>query len=233
MSAPLVWIYVFFAAGVLAGMHLSAPFWTVVAACVCAGGSLCAKRLLPVFAAQALFFCILGQQMSSEYLRSYEENELRQWVRFAESEIVSVRGVVVRTPEIAEGFFALYMQVQSVRDQSFHGLVRLTVTGQPEEYPVAGDIIETFVRFRVPRNFHAPGVFDYEQYLRKEGVHVLGTVKSPVLLHKVGHQPSLRSLTSSLRLKLVLAIHRNFAAAGAQLLRALWLADRSALRQAT
>ncbi len=45
-----------------------------------------------------------------------------------------------------------------------------------------GDRLETFAKLKIPRNFANPGAFDYASYLARDGVYLLGSVKSARLL---------------------------------------------------
>src|SRR3990172_3368850 len=51
-----------------------------------------------------------------------------------------------------------------------------------------------------------------------------------MLLHTTGHQVSVRSWSSAIRLKWILAIRHHFDGRDAELLRALWLDDRAAMK---
>lgn len=49
----------------------------------------------------------------------------------------------------------------------------------------AGDFVETTARIRSARNFRNPGSFDYRRHLQKERIHILGSVKSPLLVSRI------------------------------------------------
>ncbi len=116
--------------------------------------------------------------------------------------------------------------------RSIEGIIRLTVSGK-SEYPVAGDVIETHARLRLPVNFRAEGSFNYEQYLMKEGIHALGSVKSSSLLHITDRNHSVLFWFSCLRTKIISRIRQEFPPQEAAILRALWMDDRSGLSRET
>jgi competence protein ComEC len=118
-------------------------------------------------------------------------------------------------------------------NQPVKGVARLAVTGDVTGYPVAGDGIEVFARLRLPANYGTEGAFDYETYLRKEGVHALGSVKSSELVRVVAKGRGVRSLFSRLRRSMIERIRREFSPQDAAVLRALWLDDRAGLSPET
>ncbi len=233
MVAPFVWIYVCFAAGIVSGLHIHAGVWALLSAAVVAGFSLRSAKFSLSLAAQGLFFFLLAHQMTATQAEEYESNPLRKWVAAHEKETVRLSGILRKTPEIADDYFVLTVETLTVSQKALHGIARITVSGQAEKYPVAGDTLEAFARFRLPVNFRAEGCFDYERYLEKEGVHVLGSVKNDSLVRRTKVQRSIRSFISVLRLNLILQIQRRFDFRDAALLRALWLDDRSALPRET
>ncbi len=99
------------------------------------------------------------------------------------------------------------------------------------EVLIVGDHVQSFARMRLPRNFRTLGAFDYEQYLRAQGIHVLGTIKNSKLVHKTHGDRSFRSYFSAIRLKWIRNTIQNFSAPNAGILRALWLDDRGGLNQ--
>lgn len=233
MAAPFVWICVCFAAGIVSAFHIQAGIWTLLLAGVVAGLGLRIERFHLSLAAHGLFWFLLAHQMTELQIKRYDSNPLRLWVAAHEKETVRLTGVLLKTPEISPGYFVLTVETAALSGQPLRGIARITVSGKTENYPVSGDALEAFVCFRLPVNFRAEGCFDYERYLRKEGVHVLGSAKSASLVRRTNATRSIRSLFSSLRLGLILQIQRCFGAEDAALFRALWLDDRSALSRDT
>lgn len=229
MFAPLLWIFVSFSVGICAGGFLQIPVPVLVAAGICAGASvLFSKNWQISLLAQCLFLLLIGHYARTAAECRYE-NPLRRWVRVHEQETVAIRGTVSRTPEIGDDFFVLRLQVSAVSAEPLSGIVRLTVSDLPKVFPVVGDQLETFARLRLPVRFRAEGTFNYEGYLKKEGIHALGSVKNSSLMRIVNQEQSLRSVISKLRLRLIVQTTTNFDARDAGILRALWLDDRSGL----
>jgi competence protein ComEC len=228
MSAPFLWLYVCFAAGILCGSHLQIPVWVIFASAVPAILSLFARNFRLAIACQIVFVFLIAQNavISSE---DRYENELRNWVRGHEQQTVRIGGNVERTPEIGNEFYVLRLGLTSLNDKPLNGTIRLTISGKPLHYPLAGDRIETYARLRLPNSFRTEGCFNYSRYLQKEGIHALGSVKHFTLLRTLDHHDSFLSTFSRLRMRLILTMMKNFHGGESGILRALWLDDRSAI----
>lgn len=247
MSAPFVWIYVCFAAGIFASQYIICPLWVLCSAGVLAGIMWRAPRAAAgwkptdldagpkagatlSYCAQFLLLFLIGHQFAATASRAYE-NPLRAWVKTHSRNPVRITGTIDRTPEISYDYFILRLAITELEGKPFSGVVRLTVNGIPANYPAAGDQIETYARLRMPSNFRSEGAFDYEQYLQKEQIHALGSIKSPTLIHVTGRSRSVRFWFSRMRQQCILGILRTFPPEDGALLRALWLDDRSGLTQ--
>lgn len=233
MTAPFVWIYACFAAGIIAAGYVHVPAPAIVAAFVCAVLSLRGRSFRVGLAAHLLLILLLGHLLMSTTQQDYSGSTLLRWARGHEKETVLIRGTVMQTPEIGRDYFSLQVHVTSIGKQPVDGTARLTVGGASTSYPCAGDVIETYARLRVPSNFKVPGGFDYVQYLQKEGIHILGSVKEPALVHTIAHSNSPAAILSRTRLRIILNLIQEFPPEDADVLRALWLDDRTGLSQET
>lgn len=233
MSAPFLLAYVCFASGILAGLWIHAPSGCLIVSVFCAALSLRSKRYWIALPAQMLLLALLGLLFLNQQNTNYDRSSLREFVAFHEMEVLRVRGVILQTPEISGDFWVLRLRITSIVDRPVDGVARLTVTGDAGDYPVAGDIVETYTRLRLPVNYGTEGSFDYERYLRKEEIHVLGTVKNAQLIRVVQRTLSPVSAFSFIRKSLVERIRRTYSGRDAALLRALWLDDRAGLNPDT
>jgi len=107
----------------------------------------------------------------------------------------------------------------SIRDPSRHARLRF------------GERIEVSARLREPRNFRNPGAFDYRRHLEGEGIHLLGSVKSPQLIRPLtGARNSAASILHRLRSRLLRRLARSFPAKTGQecrrFLQAILLGER-------
>ena len=233
MSAPFVWIFVCFAAGVLSAQFIRFSEWMLLPAAVAALLGLRCSKFRIAFAAEAFLILLIGSVYVQHQTEVYNRNPLRALVRSQEREVVAFEGTLIRTPELCEEYFVLHVRIQSVSGVACEGNARLTVTGELKEAWIVGDRIQSFARLRLGKNFRAEGAFDYERHLRAEGIHVLGTIKSPLLIHKQGDaEASFRRYTSGIRLNWIRNTIQTFSVPNSGILRALWLDDRGGLRPA-
>ena len=233
MSAPFVWIFTFFAAGILAGVSLDVPAVCIFVALVAAAVSLRLKSFRLAAIAQFLLLFLAGMfsyQLSNSV---YRKNELRSWVKENESQTVLIKAKLKETPEISSDFVVLRVEVLSVSGKNIQGTARITVTGKVDDHPIVGDVIETYVRFRLPISFRAEGCFNYERYLKKEGINALGSIKNGNLIRIIQRGHGFRSWLSSMRLAMIYRLQRQFSQQDGGILRALWLDDRSGLQHET
>jgi competence protein ComEC len=94
----------------------------------------------------------------------------------------------------------------------------------------AGDRIEALVQARLPRNFLDPGAFDARGWLARQGIHLVGSLRSAELLTPLGTPPlALRHRLARWRGQLLERVDTLFPAAPARsaVLRAMLLGDRS------
>lgn len=231
MSAPFVWIFVCFAAGIWGSRfyYFDAVLLFPVIAIALLSARYAGFRL--ALASSLLLILLLGTALSQQGLTEYNGNDLRSLVRFREREVVSIEGRLLRTPEISREYFVLQVEVDLLSGIPCKGVARLTVTGDLEQPLVTGDRIQSFARLRLPRNFRTPGAFDYEQYLRGQNIHVMGSIKSSKLIHKIQQGKGVKSYFSTVRMSWIRRTILNYSPAEAGVLRALWLDDRGGLSQ--
>ena len=229
MSAPFVYLFVSFAAGVLSQRFLHFPEWVLIVALAAAVSGIFVSNFKIAIAANLVFLFLLAATLTQQDRERYGSNELRTWVRAHEKEVVPFEGTLMRTPELSGDYFVLQVKIENVSRVPIHGVARLTVSGDLRESLIAGDRIESFARLRLPKNFRTPGAFDYEQFLQSQNIHVLGSIKNSRLIHKKTREKTLRGHFSAVRSHLIRNTIRNFEPADAGLLRALWLDDRGGL----
>ena len=232
MSAPFVWILAFFVSGILCARYVLVTPWILVPATIAPFFALKYSSFRISAAVNLVWVFFLTIALTQLQEQKYERNELRSWVAQNEKEVVSFTGVLIRTPELADQYFVIQVDVESISGRTVKGIARLTVSGELTTELVRGDRIESFGRFRIPRNFQTDGAFDYEQYLRTQKIHVLGTIKNEGLIHRTGKARSLKASISRLRLKWIRNTMHAYSEAASGILRALWLDDRGGLSQA-
>ncbi|HET6268353.1 MAG TPA: hypothetical protein VFG11_11595, partial [Acidobacteriota bacterium] len=150
MSAPFLWLFIVFSAGVISASGLHVSFASVVAAAGCTALALRSKTFGVGLAAGMLFVFLLGEQSMQISHEKYARNSLRTWTHLHEQEAVELIGVVSRTAEISDDFFVLHLRVTSVSGTRVDGIARLAVTGLSSRYPLTGDVIQTYAKLRLP-----------------------------------------------------------------------------------
>ena len=128
MSAPFVWIFISFSAGILAGVSLHVPTACIFIALFIALISLRLNSFRIAAIAQLLLLFLAGTfsyQLSNSL---YRKNELRNWVKEHESETVLVKAKLKETPEISANFVVLRVEVLSITGKNIYGTARISVT---------------------------------------------------------------------------------------------------------
>lgn len=94
----------------------------------------------------------------------------------------------------------------------------------------AGDRVEVLAKAHPPRNYLDPGAFDFRGYLARQGVDLIGTLRSPELLQVIDRPPpTVGQRVARLRGKFLRQLDTLFAGnpERAAVLRAMLLGDRS------
>jgi competence protein ComEC len=74
-----------------------------------------------------------------------------------------------------------------------------------------GDRLKTFAKLRIPRNFANPGAFDYVSYLARDGIHLVGSVKTTKLLTlEKGKNWKWGALMAELRQRVTSLVQKRF-----------------------
>ncbi len=98
---------------------------------------------------------------------------------FAGDEKITVEGMICENPQVSPEKTELVVSASRIiRNGKYVPVSGRVLLNIREPYPFHyGDFIRFHTRLRIPRNFHNPGGFDYETYLRFRGILVRGFVK--------------------------------------------------------
>src|SRR5579872_7103554 len=155
---------------------------------------------------------------------------------FDEGTMLVVEGHLVREAERFPGKMRLYVDVDGAAEEAAsvraaRGVIRLTML-----HPAAfrfGDRVRFHGRIRFPRNFGDPGEFDYEAFMRREGIDAtMLAVKGnrgaevEVLAH---HRMFPESAIEDIRTHIAAFIDRNLDDPAASEMRALVIGDRGGI----
>ncbi len=92
-----------------------------------------------------------------------------------------------------------------------------------------GDRLRMAARLSRPRAFGNPGAFDYPAWLRARGIHLVGTVKSPLLVERLGRASWVAGLSARIRSRIVRRIESGGGRYSGPFLAALLVGERSGL----
>jgi competence protein ComEC len=154
-----------------------------------------------------------------------------------EKQKASIDGVIIEPPKIFTEKVQYTIQLETIfyppsnLPKSVSGIARITLY-QPENKIQAGDRVRIDkVRLKLPRNFQNVGSFDYEKFLRSQGIHVTGNISKQKSISKTGQTtlPLAMRLPMSLKLNMMQTIDRNLPGETGALLKAMLLGEKNFL----
>lgn len=192
MKRPLVPVAMWFAAGILLGWAVPGSLHVLIAASAGAVLGACfLEGSRPTFLAASLLLTGWSDYCLHEAILS--PVDLRHIVG-ERPQLVSVRGHLLATPEVrlsedpagatpAQPRSQAWLQAEAIRKggdwQPAVGRVLATVPGCLEAGVYGGRDVELFGVLQRPPTASATGLFDYEAYLRREGIHYQLKTASP------------------------------------------------------
>ncbi len=184
-------------------------------------------RYLILPAAMIVTFMLSVQNM---HLYLYEKPDPAHIVNHAGPDILTVEGLITAPPKQFQDKTQVIVSVQRLWKNgaviAVHGKILLNcVIDASFRY---GQIIRFKTKLKIPRNFHNPGGFDYEKYLRFKGILVHGFISNPthlVMLRENQGQPLRMQLeTFRHQLKAIIRSYSESPASG--MIQALILGDQ-------
>ncbi len=160
---------------------------------------------------------------------------------------VELEGVLRTPPEPAPEIYYLNVEAERVRvgdqDIDASGFARLMISVVDEHAGRAFDALDldygsrvrVLVRLERARAYHNPGSPDFNEFLERHGYDLKGTIKSPLLIRRIGRaavNPALAFLYTS-RLRLMKAIDSRFKQPVAGTLKAMLAGNQYYLDQET
>lgn len=245
MKLPALCLAIAFGAGIAAEYWLRAPsvMWISAAAVAIIAGMafLTGKRLVvgAILALASWFF--LGGLAFHLQTHSSSPDDVAALLasgRIEAGQPLRWRGVLREDPEhLPWGWrYTINLEEVSTADRTVkaYGGLRLTLYAKPEaeihKVLRAGDEVEALCVARLPRNYLNPGAFDERGFLSRQGIALLGTLRSSELIEKVGEpRLSLSQRLARVRGALLARIDALYASerSRAAVLRAMLLGDRS------
>lgn len=261
MKSPLVIIVSAFSAGIIIArlLHGQSPAMALVLSGGCLLAGLVAFRLRWDRVSCAIL--LLGFALAGiAALRLYDARRppwhvARLEARGADlTDPVRLEGTIVtnpmRTPYGAQFDLEATQLESRIRTFRVSGKIRLRIQAPETPELIAaleslhlqsGDSIRTLATLHLPRIYRNPGSFNFREWLDEiEDIYWVGTVRSPLLVEKIGgrYPPQPSTALAHIRLRLTKAIDAMFLPWSVQVrygavLKAVLLGDRSALDSET
>ncbi|HET7698361.1 MAG TPA: ComEC/Rec2 family competence protein [Vicinamibacterales bacterium] len=191
MIAPALLVAVPLVLGVAAGAGLALPRAQVVGSLVVAwlacGVALWRSRALLVVVFAAAGFAAAGAALGTIAIHEARHPSLFDWfLQFPRDGPVRVSGVLREDARISRFGVSLLLLVREVDRQRVNGGLRLTVAGATAPAAAAdwraGRQVAVQAAVRLPLDYRNPGVPSDRERLLREGIVLLGSVKSAALV---------------------------------------------------
>ena len=253
--APMFTLALAFCAGIiLAHFCWRPPLWIAIAATVFVASAAlaCSKRprfgwVIAHLAVIALGWTALSGQLESQAASTPNVSD------FLEGQVVTITGRVIREPGLLGSAHVDHVQfdlaTESLSDEthqrSIEAGIRLNLYGRAEESEYAeeqanpslthnlryGDRVRLKARLRTPRNFRNSGAFDYEGYLKRQGLVALGSGKLERVEWLGSDGDNLGSWRSRARMVVITRIHQLWPERQAGLMDAMLIGERAFLEK--
>ena len=218
----------------LGNLGFDAPLWIAIGLSVGALGLFLVRVPGVAVAMAAIAIAVVMTEPVHQLMQpAFDALNIR---KFSEGSMLSVEGHLVREAERFPDKMRLYVAVEraweeGAREGSARGVIRLTML-HPDAFRL-GDRVSFQGRIRFPRNFGDPGEFDYEGFMRREGIDatmlaVKGNRRTEieVLAH---HPVSPGSEIEEIRTHIAIFIDRNLNDPAAAEMRALIIGERGGI----
>lgn len=193
------------------------------------------RRHASAFCLVGLCFFTLGIHGISTILYSDPaQDHIAHW---AEKGKVVLDGIVCENPRVSEDRTSLVLEASRISGEGFSrvvsGKLLLSVGENTRRFKV-GDLIRTEVRLKQPRIFGNPGAFDYERYLRLQGIRVRGFVNDArkIVLIREGQGHPLRQALEQFRTRIRDRIRAQAPYPEGTLIQAMTLGEQSEVPRA-
>ena len=239
IKRPLPILLLFFIGGIVLGYSTEIPRPWVL-------GSLAAGLILSLLAfitrRHAAAFCLIGVCFFTLGIHGigtilYDDPAADHIAHWAEKGKFVLDGVVSENPRVSEDRTSLVLEATRVSGEGFSrgvcGKLLLSVGENTRRFKV-GDLIRTETRLKHPRSFGNPGAFNYERYLRLQGIRVRGFVNDPrkIVLIREGQGDPARQALEQFRTRIRDRIRSQAPFPEGTLIQAMTLGEQSEIPRA-
>jgi len=239
IKRPLPIILVFFIGGIVLGYTAEIPRPWVLGSFAC---SLILSMLAVIARRHAAAFYLIGicfftlgiHGIGTILYDAPAPDHISHW---AEQEKIVLDGVVSENPRVSEDRTSLVVVASRVSGEGFSrgvsGKLLLSVGENTRLFKV-GDLIRTETRLKRPRSFGNPGAFDYERYLRLQGIRVRGFINDPrkIVLIREGQGDPMRQALEQFRTRIRDRIRAQAPFPEGTLIQAMTLGEQSEIPRA-
>ncbi|HLG14049.1 MAG TPA: ComEC/Rec2 family competence protein [Blastocatellia bacterium] len=252
---PFLYLTAALVVGILADRELATSLWVILAllftAAILAITFVWTRTAAGATLAILIAVTTIGSSLSlAERTRLVDTSLARLFEAGAitPNDPVELTGLLLATPEPAPESRYLEVGAESVRTKAgataATGRVRLFVPssdaddskGELEQLQLAnGSRVRILVRLERARTFSNPGSPDFNEFLERQGFELKGTVKSPLLIERIGDAPvhPLLATLDDLRTRTMERIDAVFKSPGSGTLKAMIVGNRHFLDAAT
>jgi len=233
MARPLTAPLLSLMAGIVCSSLLAVPDRFLLTALLAVLILLLGSRLKARTSAALFFLCcalfLCGWLQMNAYI--YQPPGKGHIIEQLRADPVTIEGVIVESPLLFPEKTDLMISAHSLTDSKggyfpVHGKILLSFRGtQAFDY---GDAVRVRTRLRKVRNFHNPGGFNYERYLRFQGVFLRGSVAddSRIVVLRKGYGNPIRQKLEGFRSTIRTFINTNAPAPEKEIIKACILGDQ-------
>jgi len=195
MRRPVVWIACVYLAGLILGQALTYfPFTVLTLLCLTIlAEAILLRRGLALPDTNFLFVVLIGGMVYIHLVTWYRPtNDLSN---FIEQGKVTLTGFIdqplVHYPDRSVVILTAQQILVGDRREGVSGRLRLRGSDPFLGQYQYGDILQVQVVLRAPRGLLNPGLFNFGDYLRRQGIRAEGTASHSELVSKLGERPSI------------------------------------------
>ena len=239
IKRPLPILLLFFIGGIVLGYSTEIPrpwvLGSLAAGFILSLLAFIARRHGAAFCLIGICFFTLGIQGIGTIL--YDDPAADHIAHWAEKGKIVLDGMVSENPRVSEDRTSLVLEASRVSGEGFSRAVSgklLLSVGENTRLFKIGDLIRTETRLKHPRSFGNPGAFDYERYLRLQGIRVRGFVNDPrkIVLIREGQGDPMRQALEQFRTRIRDRIRSQAPFPEGTLIQAMTLGEQSEIPRA-
>ena len=180
MRRPLIYLFIAFIAGIIAGRYFSLPYYFLLITIILTFLILAItiKNKWPIAGLFLILFLILLLGFFNIQKQRYFFEHNQHIGQYIDKGKLAMEGIVIETPLAYLDKKVLIVRcLRIIRDKKYvsvSGNIRLVIP--PDLKFQYGDFVRFHSTLKKIRNFNNPGGFDYERYLNLQGIYAAGFI---------------------------------------------------------